>query len=283
MKLFRHGPVGSEKPGVITPRGLLDVSAFGEDYGESFFGTNGPERLRSWLGEHEAACSRIAAHSRTACPIMRPSKIVCIGLNYHAHARETGAAPPSEPVVFMKATTALSGPHDPVELPRASTKTDWEVELAVVIGKPAKYVTHDDALQHVAGYTVHNDFSEREFQLERGGQWDKGKGFDTFAPMGPCLVTPDEISQLTELGLWCSVNGQPMQRGKVGDMIFDVAKLVSYVSHCMTLLAGDVISTGTPKGVGMGKKPPLYLKAGDVVECGIDAIGQLRQRVVATS
>ena len=283
MKLFRHGPLGKEKPGVITPRGLLDVSAFGEDYGEAFFESDGPARLRSWLAAHERECSRIAAQERTACPIMRPSKIVCIGLNYHEHARETGAPAPSEPVVFMKATTALSGPHDPLELPRASTKTDWEVELAVVIGKRAKYVARDDALTHVAGYTVHNDFSEREFQLERGGQWDKGKGLDTFAPMGPCLVTADEVPQVLDLALWCKVNQKTMQRGNTADMIFDVAHLVSYVSQFMTLLAGDVISTGTPKGVGMGKKPPLYLKAGDVVECGIDVIGQLRQHVVAAS
>jgi len=283
MKLFRHGPVAAEKPGVITARGLLDVSAFGEDYGEAFFETAGPARLRSWLADHERACPRVDPHARMACPIMRPSKIVCIGLNYHEHARETGAPAPSEPVLFMKATTALSGPHDPLELPRASTKTDWEVELAVVIGKRAKYVASDDALKHVAGYTVHNDFSEREFQLERGGQWDKGKGCDTFAPMGPCLVTADEVPHVPGLALWCSVNGQPMQRSKAADMIFDVAQLVSYVSQFMTLLAGDVISTGTPQGVGMSRKPPLYLKAGDVVECGIEAIGQLRQRVVAAS
>jgi len=283
MKLFRHGPVTEEKPGVITARGLLDVSTFGEDYGEAFFETDGPTRLRRWLADHERACPRVDAHARMACPITRPSKIVCIGLNYHEHARETGAPAPSEPVLFMKATTALSGPHDALELPRASSKTDWEVELAVVIGKRAKYVSREDALQHVAGYTVHNDFSEREFQLERGGQWDKGKGCDTFAPMGPCLVTADEIPHVPGLALWCTVNGQPMQRSRAADMIFDVAQLVSYVSQFMTLLAGDVISTGTPQGVGMGRKPPLYLKAGDIVECGIEAIGQLRQRVVAAS
>jgi 2,4-diketo-3-deoxy-L-fuconate hydrolase len=279
MKLFRHGPVGAERPGVVTARGLLDVSAFGEDYTSAFFERGSVQRLSTWLQDHERECSQVEPGGRTAAPIACPSKIVCIGLNYHAHARETKAAIPSEPIIFLKAPSAFAGPHDDIELPRGSFKTDWEVELAVVIAKRAKYVSRDEAMRYVAGFTVHNDLSEREFQLERGGQWDKGKGADTFAPMGPLLVTQDELV-VEQLDLWCKVNGRVMQRGSTADMIFDVPQLVSYVSQFMTLLPGDVISTGTPEGVGMGQKPPLYLKTGDIVECGIDGIGQTQQRVV---
>jgi len=279
MRLFRHGLAGVEKPGVISPEGvLLDVSAFGEDYSEAFFGTRGLERLAAWLGDRE--CPQVPAGSRTGAPITRPSKIVCIGLNYRDHARETNAPIPDEPVVFMKATSACIGPNDHVEVPRGSTKTDWEVELAVVIGQRAKYVETSAAMDYVAGFTVHNDYSEREFQLERGGQWDKGKGADTFAPMGPCLVTADELDP-SRLELWLKVNGEVMQRSNTADMIFDVPVLVSYVSHFMTLLPGDVISTGTPRGVGLARKPPLYLKPGDVVECGIEGVGHIQQRIVA--
>jgi 2-keto-4-pentenoate hydratase/2-oxohepta-3-ene-1,7-dioic acid hydratase in catechol pathway len=281
VKIFRHGPAGGEKPGVIGADGrLLDVSSFGEDYGESFFAERGLERLAKWFAANGSSCPEVKPGTRLGPPITRPSKIVCIGLNYRQHARETNAAIPEEPVVFMKATTAFEGPNDDVEIPRGSNKTDWEVELAVVIGRRAKYVELGDALTYVAGYTVHNDYSEREFQLERGGQWDKGKGCDTFAPMGPCLVTQDELDA-SALDLWLEVNGETMQRGNTSDMIFGVPKLVSYLSHFMTLLPGDVISTGTPHGVGLARNPPLYLKAGDVVECGIDGIGKTRQRIVA--
>ena len=280
MRLVRQGPVGAERPGVITARGSLDVSAFGEDYTAAFFERGGVERLKTWLQQHERDCPELEPDARTAAPIACPSKIVCIGLNYHAHARETQAPIPSEPIIFLKAPTAFAGPNDDIELPRGSVKTDWEVELAVVIAKRAKYVSRDEAMQYVAGFTVHNDLSEREFQLERGGQWDKGKGADSFGPMGPVLVTPDELAA-ERLDLWCKVNGRVMQRGSTADMIFDVPQLVSYVSQFMTLLPGDVISTGTPEGVGMGQKPPVYLRAGDVVECGIDGIGQTQQRVVA--
>ena len=282
MKLFRHGLVGAERPGVVTARGFLDVSAFGEDYTSAFFERGGVERLKTWLHDHERDCPQVEPGGRIAAPIACPSKIVCIGLNYHAHARETKAPIPSEPIIFLKAPTAFAGPRDDIELPRGSVKTDWEVELAVVIGKRAKYVSKDEALQHVAGFTVHNDLSEREFQLERGGQWDKGKGADTFAPMGPVLVTQDELAA-ERLDLWCKVNGRVMQRGNTSDMIFDVPHLVSYVSQFMTLLPGDVISTGTPEGVGMGQRPPVYLKPGDLVECGINGIGQTQQRVVAAT
>lgn len=280
MKLFRHGPAGAERPGVITPRGLLDVSAFGEDYGEGFFEQKGVTRLARWLATNEVHCPRVDPEARRAAPVSRPSKIVCIGLNYHAHAKETNAAPPTEPVVFLKAPSAVIGPHDQVQLPRGSKKTDWEVELAVVMGARAKYVSKAEALSYVAGFTVHNDVSEREFQLERGGQWDKGKGCDTFAPMGPCLVTADELD-VSSLDLWCSVNGTVVQKGTTADMIFDVPYLVSYVSQFMTLLPGDVISTGTPHGVGLGRTPPVYLQVNDLVECGIEGIGQICQRIVA--
>jgi 2-keto-4-pentenoate hydratase/2-oxohepta-3-ene-1,7-dioic acid hydratase in catechol pathway len=280
MKLFRHGPAGAEKPGIVLDgERLCDVSRFGEDYDESFFATGGMARLRAWAEAHAAACPVVDRSVRLGPPIARPSKIVCIGLNYRAHARETQAAIPEEPVVFMKATSAFVGPNDDLELPRGSKKTDWEVELAVVIGKRAKYVEAHHAIDHVAGFTVHNDYSEREFQLDRGGQWDKGKGADTFAPMGPYLVTTDEVD-VARLDLWLDVNGSAMQRGNTSDMIFDVPTIVSYVSQFMTLLPGDVISTGTPHGVGLGRTPPIYLKPGDVVECGIERLGKMRQRVV---
>jgi 2-keto-4-pentenoate hydratase/2-oxohepta-3-ene-1,7-dioic acid hydratase in catechol pathway len=216
-----------------------------------------------------------------ACPVKRPSKIVCIGLNYSDHAKETGAAEPAEPVVFLKSTTAIIGPNDNIVIPKHSVKTDWEVELALVIGKKASYVTEADAMQHVAGYCLHNDISEREFQLERGGTWDKGKGCDSFAPIGPWLVTKDEIADVHNLKLWLTVNGKKMQEGSTANFIFNIPHLVSYVSQFMTLLPGDMISTGTPAGVGLGMHPPVYLKPGDLVELGIDGLGTSRQRVVA--
>jgi 2,4-diketo-3-deoxy-L-fuconate hydrolase len=281
LKLFRHGALGREKPGVVTPAGRhLDVSPFGEDYGEAFFGGEGLTRLADWLATHENHCQSVDPSERFGSPIARPSKIVCIGLNYRAHAVETGAPIPAEPVVFMKATTALCGPNDDLVLPRHSRKTDWEVELAVIIGRRAKYVDEASALDYVAGFALHNDYSEREFQLERGGQWDKGKGADTFAPLGPYLVPADQVD-CTKLELWLEVNGQPKQRATTADLIFTVPQIVSYVSQFMTLLPGDVISTGTPSGVGLSHNPPSYLRPGDVVSCGIEGLGRASQRVVA--
>ncbi len=279
LRIFRHGPIDAEKPGVILQTGrLVDVSRFGEDYTEAFFASDGLSRLGAWCADHAASCPEVDRGVRIASPVARPSKIVCIGLNYRDHARETQAPIPKEPIIFLKATSACIGPNDDVVLPRGSIKTDWEVELAVVLAKRTKYVEVSEALDYVAGFTVHNDYSEREFQLERGGQWDKGKGADTFAPMGPCLVTPDEIAA-SALPLWLKLNGETKQMGNTADMIFDVPTLISYVSQFMTLLPGDVISTGTPHGVGLAHVPPLYLKAGDIVECGIEGIGQMRQRI----
>ena len=281
LKLFRHGASGYEKIGAVAADGRhLDVSAFGEDYDEAFFAREGLARLSEWLSEHAGRCPMVRPDARFGPPIARPSKIVCIGLNYRAHALETGAAFPAEPVVFMKATTALCGPNDDLVLPRGSVKTDWEVELALVIGRRAKYVSEGDAMSYVAGFALHNDYSEREYQLERGGQWDKGKGADTFAPLGPYLVSADLVDP-SELELWLTVNGEQKQRASTSDLIFPVPQLVSYVSQFMTLLPGDVISTGTPAGVGLSHQPPRYLAAGDVVSCGIEGLGQATQRVVA--
>jgi len=223
----------------------------------------------------------IPAGARMGCPVANPSKIVCIGLNYAKHAKETNAPIPKEPILFMKSTTAITGPYDPVMIPKNSVKTDWEVELAFVIGKKASYVEESDAMDYVAGYCLHNDVSEREFQLERGGTWDKGKGCDTFAPLGPWLVTKDEIADPHALRLWLKVNDQLMQDGNTDDLIFNIPQLVSYLSQFMTLLPGDIISTGTPAGVGLGFNPPVYLKPGDVVELGIDGLGSSRQNVIA--
>jgi 2,4-diketo-3-deoxy-L-fuconate hydrolase len=282
MKLIRFGEPGDERPGLLLGNGeRVDAAGFGQDYGEAFFGGDGLARLRQWSREHAERAPRVADSVRWAAPIQRPSKIVCIGLNYRGHARETGAAIPGEPILFFKATSAFVGPNDDLVLPRGSEKTDWEVELAVVIGQQARYVSEADALQHVAGYALHNDYSERAFQLERGGQWVKGKSSDTFAPLGPFLATRDEISDVQNLALWLEVNGSRVQHGNTNDMIFGVAFLVSYVSQFMTLLPGDVISTGTPAGVGLGMKPPRFLRPGDVCELGIDGLGSSRQRTLA--
>jgi 2-keto-4-pentenoate hydratase/2-oxohepta-3-ene-1,7-dioic acid hydratase in catechol pathway len=281
MKLIRHGDIGHEKPGLLAQDGArIDASSFGEDYSEAFFESGGLQRLADWAARHAAAAPRVASTTRWAAPLCRPSKIVCIGLNYRQHALETGAPIPKEPILFTKATTALAGPNDDLVLPRSSRKTDWEVELALVIGRRARYVGPGEALQYVAGYTLHNDYSEREFQLERGGQWVKGKSADTFAPLGPTLVTRDEVSDPQNLRLWLELNGELCQQSNTNDMIFGVAELVSYTSQFMTLLPGDVISTGTPAGVGMGSKPPRFLRAGDVCRLGIDGLGESRQRVV---
>jgi len=282
MRLIRFGDAGHERPGVLTADGRrLDVGTFGEDWNESFFGSDGPARLEAWLRAQGDTCPVVDDDVRLGPCVARPSKIVCIGMNYTDHARETGATPPTEPVLFFKSTTSLCGPFDDIVVPVGSVKTDWEVELAVVIGARASRVSEEDALEHVAGYALHNDLSERQWQLERGGQWVKGKSFDTFAPLGPYLATRDEIPDPQALRLWLTVNGERMQDGTTGDMIFGVATLVSYVSQCMTLLPGDVISTGTPAGVGLGMKPPRYLKGGDVVELGVEGLGSARQRVVA--
>ena len=277
MKLIRHGAPGAEKPGLLLDGDLrVDTSAFGEDYDEHFFATDGPARLKAWLAT-EVSLPPLPDGARLGPPVCRPSKLICIGLNYADHARESGMAIPDEPVIFFKATSAICGPYDDVVLPRGGTKTDWEVELAVVIGKKASYVAEDDAMDHVAGYVLHNDYSERGFQLEQGGQWVKGKSCDTFAPLGPFLATPDEIPAPHNLAVWLSVNGETVQQSNTSNFIFGLAQVVSYVSGFMTLLPGDVISTGTPPGVGLGFKPPRYLKAGDVVELGIEGLGSSRQ------
>lgn len=281
MKLLRFGEFENEKPAIELSNGKrIDVSAFGEDFNEAFFASGGLYRLAKWLETEVAACPEVPANARIGSCIARPSKIVCIGLNYAKHAAESGMAVPSEPVVFFKSTTALCGPYDEVVIPRNSEKTDWEVELAVIIGKKASYINEEDAMDYVAGYALHNDYSERAFQLERGGQWVKGKSNDTFAPLGPVMVTKDEIPDPQNLRLWLSVNGKMLQDSNTNDMIFDVKYIVYYLSQFMTLLSGDVISTGTPFGVGLGFKPPRYLKAGDVVELGIDNLGTQRQQAV---
>lgn len=281
MKLIRWGNPGNEKPGVIINEIKYDVSAFGGDFNEEFFESNGLNRLEEFLKANEGKLIAIPDGERLASPIARPSKIVCIGLNYAKHARETGADIPEEPIIFFKSTTALVGPNDDIIIPKNSVKTDWEVELAVVIGKKASYIEESEANDYIAGYCLHNDVSEREFQLERKGTWDKGKGCDTFAPMGPFLATKDEIADVHSLRLWLKVNGKMMQDGNTDDLIFNIPFIVSYISQFMTLLPGDVISTGTPAGVGLGFKPPIYLKPGDVVELGIDGLGTSSQQVKA--
>jgi 2-keto-4-pentenoate hydratase/2-oxohepta-3-ene-1,7-dioic acid hydratase in catechol pathway len=252
------------------------------DYDEAFFAGDGIAALAAWIKDRSTGAPRVSRDARIAAPIARPSKIVCIGLNFRDHAAESQMELPREPVIFFKATTALVGPNDPVMIPRGGTKLDWEVELAVIIGAKASYVDEARALEHVAGYALHNDYSERTFQLERGGQWVKGKSADTFAPIGPFLATRDEIADPHGLAMWLTVNGAMRQQGTTANMVFGVATLVSYVSQFMTLLPGDVISTGTPAGVGLGMKPePVFLRPGDVVELGIDGLGQSRQEVRA--
>jgi len=281
MKLIRYGAAGKEKTGVIINDTKYDTSAFGEDYNEAFFENDGLNRLKKFLADNEGKLPKVADGERLGSPIARPSKILCIGLNYADHARETNAQVPAEPVLFMKSSTALVGPNDDVIIPRDSVKTDWEVELAVVIGKKASYVEESEALDYVAGYALHNDVSEREFQLERGGTWDKGKGCDTFAPVGPFMATADELGDINNLRLWLKVNGKTMQDGNTSNFIFNVPFVIAYVSKFMALLPGDIISTGTPAGVGLGFNPPVYLKPGDVMELGIDGLGESRQEVKA--
>ena len=280
MKLIRFGPPGMEKPGIIHEGERFDVTAFGEDFGEHFFETDGLTRLESWVRDNLDTLPKVDPKVRLGPPITRPSKIICIGLNYSDHAAETGATVPPEPIIFMKATSAIVGPNDAIEIPRRSEKTDWEVELGVVIGKTAKYVGEHEAMAHVAGYCVINDVSERAFQAERQGQWTKGKSADTFGPTGPWLVTPDEIADPQALPMWLEVNGHRYQNGSTATMVYGVRYLVSYLSQFMSLQPGDIISTGTPPGVGLGQKPPVYLKRGDVVTLGIQGLGSQRQEVV---
>lgn len=280
MKLFRFRENGKVKPGICINDKHYDASSVIADYNEAFFEGNWQAALANL---NTGLPQVIISNKQFDAPVARPSKIVCIGLNYASHAKETGATPPTEPVIFLKSSTALCGPFDDVVIPKNSIKTDWEVELAVVIGKKASYVSEADAMHYVAGYCLHNDVSEREFQLERGGTWDKGKGCDTFAPVGPYLVTKDEVADPHNLNLWLSLNGEKVQNGNTSDFIFNIPKVISYVSQFMTLLPGDIISTGTPHGVGLGMNPPVYLKPGDVMELGIDGLGTSTQTAVAYS
>lgn len=288
MKLFRFGTPGQEKPGVWRGDQPIDASGFGQgwpdgrDWDERFFAGDGLTRLGRWLATEGARAPRVPEGTRLGPAVARPSKLVCIGLNYRDHARESGATLPSEPIVFLKASSAIAGPHDDLVLPKGGDKTDWEVELALVIGKRAKYVELEAALDHVAGFVLHNDYSERAFQLERLGQWTKGKSADGFAPLGPTLVTREEFPHFGAARLWLKVNGETKQDGNTAGLVFDVATLVSYVSRFMTLLPGDVLSTGTPAGVGMGHKPPVYLRPGDLVEYGIEGLGEAHQRVCSS-
>ena len=282
MKLIRFGEPGKEKPGVIINEKRYDLSKEVKDYDEDFFGSGGIQKLKEYINKNHDKLVPVADNVRLGAPLARPSKIICIGLNYVDHAKETGAAPPVEPIIFFKSTTAIVGPDDDIIIPKGSKKTDWEVELAVVIGKKATYVPESEAMAYVAGYCLHNDVSERAFQLERGGQWAKGKGCDTFAPIGPFIALTEDIEDVNNLRLWLTVNGKMMQDGNTSNLIFNVPFIVSYVSQFMTLLPGDIISTGTPKGVGMGMKPDaVFLQPGDVVELGIDQLGTSKQQVKA--
>ena len=281
MKLIRFGTFGNEKPGVHLNGKNYDVSSFVNDFDETFFANDGLQKLANELTNSKDLLKEISDDTRLGCPVAKPSKIVCVGLNYAKHAKETNATIPSEPILFFKSTTSIVGPNDAIIIPKNSVKTDWEVELAVVISKRASYVEEQDAMNYIAGYCLHNDVSERAFQLERGGTWDKGKGCDSFAPLGPWLVSRDEIPDPHHLRLWLSLNGKIVQDSNTDDLIFNVPYLISYISQFMTLLPGDIISTGTPAGVGLGMNPPLYLKPGDVVELGIDGLGKSKQIAAA--
>ena len=281
MKLIRFGEIGKEKPGILIGDKRLDVSSVVDDYNESFFENNGLDKLSAAIIGNNSF-PEVSQNIRLGSPVARPSKIICIGLNYVDHCIETNAPIPQEPIIFFKSTTALCGPDDSVVIPKNSTKTDWEVELAFVMSKKASYVEESDAMNYVAGYCLHNDYSERAFQLERGGQWAKGKGCDTFAPLGPFLATIDEVKDVNNLSMWLSVNGKKYQNSNTSNLVFKIPFLVHYLSQFMTLLPGDVISTGTPPGVGLGIKPdPVFLKEGDVVELGIEGLGNSKQLAVA--
>ncbi|OZI71639.1 fumarylacetoacetate hydrolase family protein [Bordetella genomosp. 12] len=278
MKLVRFGPAGQEKPGLIDAQGVLrDLSGVVPDIGAQQLS---PQALAALAGHDPARLPAVEGEPRMGCPVAQVGKFIAIGLNYFDHAAEVGAPIPKEPIIFMKATSCIQGPDDPVMLPQASQKSDWEVELGIVIGQRARYVEEDAALDYVAGYCVVNDVSEREFQMDRGGTWDKGKGCDTFGPIGPWLVTTDEVPDPQALDLWLDLNGQRMQSGNTRTMIFSVKTIVSYVSRFMTLLPGDVVITGTPPGVGLGMKPPVFLREGDVMTLGVQGLGSQRQRVV---
>jgi 2,4-didehydro-3-deoxy-L-rhamnonate hydrolase len=278
MKLIRFGEPGQEKPGICRDGNYYDVSGFIKDFDEFFFANGGLPHLAWMVEQHQTMLPKIDSSVRLGPPVSKPSKIICIGLNYADHAAESKMELPKEPVIFFKSTSAIVGPNDDLIIPKNSQKTDWEVELAVVISQKASYIDEKDAMNYVAGYTLHNDYSEREFQLERGGQWVKGKSCDSFAPLGPWLATKDEITNLDNLRLWLTVNGKKMQDGNTKNMVFKVPQLVSYCSQFMSLMPGDIISTGTPAGVGLGQKPsPVYIKPGDVIELGIDGLGTSRQ------
>ena len=279
MKLVRYGEKGAEKPGLIDKSGQLrDLSAHLKDLDGNAYS---PASLKKLASIDPASLPAVAGKPRLGAPVTGISKFVAIGLNYADHAKETGAQIPSEPIFFLKANTALSGPHDAVEKPRGSTKLDWEVEIAAIIGSRAKYVSEADALNHVAGYCICNDVSERNFQTERLGQWTKGKSHDTFGPLGPWLVTRDEIADVQKLSMWLDVNGKRRQTGSTSTMIFPMAKCISYVSQFLTLMPGDIVTTGTPPGVASGMKPPQFLNVGDVVTLGIEGLGEQRQQIVA--
>ena len=281
MKLFRFGQSGDEKPGLIIEDGRkIDASGFGEDYDEAFFGGDGLVRLQKWAAYNARTAPEVDDEVRMGAAICRPTKIVCIGLNFTDHAIEAGMDIPEEPVVFFKASSAYCGVNDDLIIPKTSRKTDWEIELAFVIGKKASYVDEDSAMEHVAGYAMHNDYSERNFQLERGGQWVKGKSCDSFAPFGPFMATADEIKDVYNLKMILKVNGETKQDGNTSYFIFQIPKLISYLSQMMTLLPGDIISTGTPPGVGFGMKPPQFLKPGDVIEWSIEGLGSAKQNAV---
>jgi 2,4-didehydro-3-deoxy-L-rhamnonate hydrolase len=282
MKLIRHGETGREEPGVLLPDGRrIDASGEFADYDEGFFASGGMESLAQWVEDGCQGGAEISPLARIGAPIDRPSKIICVGKNYLEHAKEFGEGIPTEPVLFMKATSAWCGPFDEVIRPRGAEKLDYEVELAVVIGQTMSYVSEEDALNYVAGYAVFCDYSERAFQKEMGGQWMKGKSADRFAPMGPALVPASQVPDPQSLRLWCKVNGEFRQNGYTGDMMFPVKMVLSYISRFMTLLPGDVVATGTPSGVAMGMNPPKYLQPGDYVELGIEGLGEMSQRVVA--
>ena len=282
MKLIRFGDLKSEKPGVLTDDGIrFDISNFLSDYDENFFESDGIEKLQEWFLKNKNSCPKVESSVRWGSPLSRPSKIVCVGLNYAKHANESGMEAPEEPVLFFKSSSAIVGPYDPIIIPKGSEKTDWEVELAVVIGKEASHISESEALDHVAGYVLHNDVSERTFQLERSGQWVKGKSCDTFAPLGPFIATKDEIKDPNNLGLWLKLNGELMQKSNTSDFIFNIQEVVSYISQFMTLLPGDLISTGTPSGVGLGLSPPRYLNEGDEVELGVEGLGISKQKCIA--
>lgn len=279
MKLVRFGEPGREKPGLVKDGKRYDASSLVSDYDEQFFGN---EDLTEFAKKAAAAdLPEVAEEIRWGCPVARPGKLVCIGLNYADHAAESGMEVPSEPVIFFKATSAIVGPYDRVIIPKGSVKTDWEVELGIVIGKKASYVSEEDAMNHVAGYVLHNDISEREFQIERGGQWVKGKSCDTFAPIGPWIATPDEIRNVDDLNLWLKVNDHKYQDGSTSNLIFKIPFIIHYLSQFMSLQPGDIISTGTPAGVGLGLDPQVFLKSGDVMELGIEGLGVSRQEVIA--